>query len=268
MKYSSVLNNKLFVKTHFRASKHENPSPTFISHRCSQWISDLKSDKRNQSLMIQDLELACEIMNEPASVVLKDPRYFFGNIEYVSEEFLSLIQKTQDQPRADNTLENIFFPICSDPATGTMMYACVVEAKNKLPNQFDASGRALKTYRLKYIVYSLHVAVETFEGFSIENKEPSAVAFFDYQEALKQYTSISRYERNCKMYSGLGYQLEKLIRKLMFYFSEKDQKAAKDMVNQQKLYYGFYPDLLQKYAAPDDETKSSLSQIIFASSTK
>lgn len=266
---SHEIRKKIFIDSHFQASSLEKCDQAFISHRCSQWLADLKSKKRRQSLLIEDLELACEILNEPASVVLRDKRYWNDSIHYFTEDFLTLIQKTQDEPRSDNTLEGVYFPICVDPPTGTVFYAIIVENKKQLNNQITNEGKPLKQFCILYIVHSLQKMVENFaKKFPLNGQCDTHYEFYNYQSALGQFKRVCRFQKSA--ISGLGYQLEKLLKKMTYYFSS-DEKSAENvlkLLSKQKMFYGFQSDLYVKYCGGKTGYTNILDTEISVSDTR
>lgn len=253
-------NNNLFIATHFRKSSSEKMSPAFISHRCSQWLADLKNQKRMQSLTIEDLEVACEIENEPASVILNDSRYWNDGIQYVTEDFLALVERSQAQPRNSSEMEGVFFPVCLDPGTGTILFAIFSEEQRNLSSKTTNLNEPTKRFKTTYIVYSLHGAAESvYESADENNQGNQPKQYWRKEEALRQYDLVRQSERNDWASLGTGYQVERVIRKLRHHFENKGWDRIAKIVQKQKLFYGFYPILLKKYGAQEVQKKNNLN---------
>jgi len=154
-----------------------------------------------------------------------------------------------------------FFPILAHPATGTVLFAVVEESYPNLVFQVKLNSCGAKQFCIKYYIHSLHNAVDICRK-NTDHNNPKSLCYYQYKEAVKKYNAICESEKSKDEFFGLGHQLENILRKINYYYSSKKQNDVITLISKQKLYYGFYPNLLRKYASKPTVDVSIASNLI------
>lgn len=237
--------NKLFLDTHFYQEQDPNHPTDYALHRCRQWLSDLHSEKRKQTLLIEDLEVASQFTGLSIEVLLGCHNDETEELVFIDDDFINLLSHMQKQEKYHELLSKLFLPIRYDPVSHTMLavvgYSSMRESEKIKCSLEDLLSYDKETMRIAYVVYTLH-SVSTLKQASNSKISPFLYESERFDNAMREYIFYKNAEKGTNLDKGLSFYLKVLTRKIAEDFGTNEKELG-TIVKYQKLFNRYFDDI-------------------------
>ena len=240
---ADLYNSKTFLKRHFRNHVPASKYDKYIEHRCTQWRCDLNTGKRAPLLTLYDLEAAVEITGHSAGDILEASEYQKAKIEYMSEDFLKLLEMQVASLSLKSDFAGLTFPVCYDPRSATILIA--VGEQNRHCN-LDSSiiSAASNTFHspspFGYYIVSLGDTVRRLNVIgSDDGMQPRKIG--NIAKAVKNFNMACASEAKRETSRSVAQCLHRFVQTL----NKSGSSKILSYLSSQKIFYAYYPELIK-----------------------
>lgn len=257
--YSKLADNELFRSTHMKKKNYngdETEKKRISRRRAKQWLSDIRSQKRVPKLTLDDLQIAHEISEYPVDALLREKEYWNDKIDYFNDVLLEYINEHQKKIGFST---GMYYPISYHPKSCTMLAAIWMDKSKKRKLSLETTLSLKFSHNpIQYVVLKLSdITYHVYTAYNFDN--PSV-----YKPKLIQSLEEARseYNKECKCSDYMAFErnfkanISDVFKRLKLFL--KKRTSFTEIVRYQKLFYGYYPELLDSDEMKHERKKWTL----------